>query len=144
MPREDFRQSSSLRVRWAEVDPQGIVFNANYLMYFDVGVGEYWREIGFPYPDGFSKLGFDSFAVKATLEFRSSAFYDDVLDLLVRTSRLGRTSMQLSLEIHRTDTLLVSGELIYVVASKDTRQPLPIPDAFRATIAAYERVAPER
>ncbi len=46
-----FRQLHSLRVRWAEVDPQGIVFNGNYLTYADVGITEYLRgRRGFPGP----------------------------------------------------------------------------------------------
>ena len=44
MARQDFKLAHSLRVRWAEVEPQNIVFNANYLMYFDAGITEYWRE----------------------------------------------------------------------------------------------------
>ena len=52
MARSDFRFTHSLRVRWSEVDRQGIVFNGNYLNYFDVAMGEYWRALGFPYPAG--------------------------------------------------------------------------------------------
>ena len=51
MARADFRFSHTLRVRWAEVDKQDIVFNGHYLTYFDVGVTEYYRAIGKPYPD---------------------------------------------------------------------------------------------
>ena len=51
MARESFRLAHTLRVRWAEVDPQSIVFNANYLMYFDVAATEYWRAVGFAYPE---------------------------------------------------------------------------------------------
>jgi len=50
-----------LRVRWAEVDPQNIVFNAHYLMYFDVAATEYWREIGCEYPARFLAHGVDTF-----------------------------------------------------------------------------------
>ena len=51
MARSDFRFSEPLRVRWAEVDAQGIVFNGHYLAYFDVGVTEYYRAIDKPYPE---------------------------------------------------------------------------------------------
>jgi acyl-CoA thioester hydrolase len=146
MPREQFNMSHPLRVRWAEVDPQSIVFNANYLMYFDVGVTEYWRALGFPYPDGFTSLEidpFDLFAVKASIEFHASARYDDVLDILVRTARIGRTSMRLAVEIHRGADHLVSGELIYVSADLKTRKPTPVGKALRDAVARYEKVAPE-
>ena len=101
MSREQFRFAHALRVRWAEVDPQGIVFNANYLMYFDVAATEYWRAIGCTYPGAFAPLGVDTFAVKATLEFQAPARFDDVIDVCVRCARLGRTSLRMLLEVHR-------------------------------------------
>jgi acyl-CoA thioester hydrolase len=143
MPRSDFRFSHRLRVRWGEVDPQNIVFNANYLMYFDVAGSEYWRELGFAYPDGFGKFGVDTFVVKAELEFHAPARYDDELELLVRLARIGRTSMRIAIEVYRGDDHLVTGELIYVVAHPTTRKPIPVPEAIREAIAGYERVAPE-
>src|SRR5687768_6419659 len=99
MARQDFKLVHQLRVRWAEVDPQAIVFNAHYLMYFDVGVTEYWREIGCVYPQGFEALGVDSFAVKATLEYHASARYDELIDVCVRTTKLGRSSIRMAVEI---------------------------------------------
>ena len=45
MAREEFRFAHPLRVRWAEADMQGVVFNAHYLLYFDVAVTEYWRTL---------------------------------------------------------------------------------------------------
>jgi acyl-CoA thioester hydrolase len=147
MARDAFRFGSPLRVRWSEVDAQGIVFNPHYLTYFDVAVTDYWRAVGCPYPAAFLACGVDTFAVKATLNFRRSARFDDELDVLVRTARLGRTSLRLAFEIHRRAPdpaeQLVSGELVYVTASADTREPRPIPEALRAAIIAYEPVRPE-
>ena len=47
--RKDFRFFHRLRVRWAEVDMQKIVFNAHYLMYFDTAISDYWRALALPY-----------------------------------------------------------------------------------------------
>jgi acyl-CoA thioester hydrolase len=144
MARTDFKLAHPLRVRWAEVDPQSIVFNAHYLAYFDVGVTEYWRAIGCVYPEGFESMGVDSFAVKATLEYHASARYDDMLELCTRVSKLGRTSMRVAFEIHRGSDHLVTGELIYVIADLKTRKPVPIPDALKAKILGYEITPPEQ
>jgi len=146
-PRSAFALSHRLRVRWAEVDRQGIVFNGHYLTYFDVGITEYWRAIGFPYPDALLAAGGDTFAVKASVEYHAPARYDDLVDVLVRVARIGRSSMQFILEIHRTEadgseTHLVSGEVIYVYADAETRKPLPVPDFLREAIACFGRVAP--
>ncbi len=95
MAREQFTFCHTLRVRWAEVDKQGIVFNGNYFLYFDVAITEYYRAIGIDYPDGIVKaFGTDLYTVKATAEYHGSAEYDDILDIHGRIARLGRSSMQ--------------------------------------------------
>ena len=63
---------------------QGIVFNAHYLTYCDVAVTEYWRALGLPYPEGVADRENDLFVVKATVQYRAPARYDDLLDLLIR------------------------------------------------------------
>jgi acyl-CoA thioester hydrolase len=138
-----FRFRHELRVRWAEVDRQGIVFNGHYLMYFDVAITEYWRAIGYPYPDALLAAGSDTFVVKATIEYHAPAQYDDVLGVLVRVGRLGRSSMQFLLEIRRGDEHLISGEVIYVMADPQTRKSCPVPQFLRQAISRYETVPPE-
>jgi acyl-CoA thioester hydrolase len=144
MAREHFTFCHTLRVRWAEVDKQGIVFNGNYFLYFDVAITEYWRAIGIDYPDGIVKaFGTDLYAAKATAEYHGSAGFDDILNIHGRTARLGRSSMQFLLEIWRGDTHLVSGELIYVNADVATKKSAPLPEPLRQKIIGYERVQPE-
>jgi len=142
MARSDFTFSHPLRVRWAEVDRQGIVFNGHYLLYFDIGIIEYWRAIGYPYPDALLAQGSDMFVRKATLEYHGPAHYDEVLEVLVRVARIGRTSVQFRLEIHRGEAQLVSGEIIYVNADPATRQPAPVAGFLREAIAGFERTPP--
>ena len=143
MPRADFAFSHRLRVRWAEVDRKGIVFNGHYLLYFDVGITEYWRTLGYPYPDGILQHGTDLFVKKATLEYHAPAVYDDEIDVLVRAARIGRSSVRFLLELHRADALLVSGELVYVNADPTARTAAPVPGFLREAIQRFERIAPE-
>jgi len=143
MARSDFSFSHTLRVRWAEVDRQGIVFNGNYLLYFDVGITEYWRAIGCPYPDALLQHGSDMFVKKASLEYHGPAGYDDVLDVCVRVARIGRSSMQFLLEIHRGQEHLIDGEIVYVNADPATRKSAPVPEFLRAAVLAFERTPPQ-
>ena len=139
----DFTFSHSLRVRWAEVDRQGIVFNGHYLMYFDVGITEYWRALGYPYPDGLLQHGTDLYVKKASIEYHASAQYDDVLNVMVRVARIGRSSLQFLLEIHRGAEHLISGEVLYVNADPTTRKSQSVPEFLRQAIGNLERVPPE-
>ena len=137
-PLTAFRLRHSLRVRWAEVDPQNIVFNGHYLTYFDVAITEYWREIGAPYPAITERWGSDLFVVKATIEYHGSAQYDQMLDIGVRVARIGTSSMQFVLGIFAGDTHLISGEVVYVNADPATRKSVPVPAGLRALIDALE------
>lgn len=133
----------TLRVRWSELDPQGIVFNPNYLVYFDIGVTEYLRSVDFVYPRDFVQAGSDMFAVHAGVNFCSSARYDDDIDIGVRTARLGRTSFAFELAIFRGEELLVHGSLVYVNASIETRKPQLLPEPFVRKVMGFEKLPPE-
>jgi len=142
MPRTDFVCAPALRVRWAEVDMQKIVFNGHYLTYIDTAIAEYWREIGLPYPAGYvERYGTDIYLRKATLEYLGSARYDDLLTVCCRVARLGRSSMTFAFEIYRDAELLISAELIYVNADSSMKAA-PLPEDLRERVRKYERVAP--
>ena len=142
--RQDFTFFHPLRVRWSEVDPQGIVFNPHYLAYADIALMEYMRAVGFPYPDGLLRLGSDLFAVRAEINFRASARFDDALDLAARVSRIGRTSLGLTFGMFRGEQILCDVLLTYVNAARETQKPVPLPEAFLDAVVAYERRPPER
>lgn len=142
MAREDFAFFHALRVRWSEVDMQGIVFNGHYLTYFDVAFTEYWRATGLPDVLQQAKDGREMFARKATIEYQGPARFDDVLDIGVRCAGFGRSSIRFLLEIHRGDTHLISGELTYVYADTAARKGIPLPDDWRATIMRLEKLPP--
>lgn len=143
LDRADFRFSHPLRVRWAEVDPQGIVFNGNYLTYADVAITEYFRALGVAYPGDLSRDGGDFFAVRTVLDYLAPAHFDDCLEVCVRTGRLGRSSLTFNLGIWRGDSALTAGEVIYVHADASSRSSRPLPDWLRERIQGYERRAPD-
>ncbi len=145
MAREDYVCAHRLRVRWAEVDMQKIVFNGHYLTYIDTAIAEYWREIGLPYPHGYvERYGNDVFLRKATVEYLGSARYDDELTIYCRVSKFGRSSMTFSFEVCRgAEAPLVTAELVYVNADPKTMRAVPFPEEVRDKVRRYERVAPQ-
>lgn len=144
MARADFVSSHRLRVRWAEVDMQGIVFNGHYLTYFDIAVTEYWRQLGMPYPQATADTGGELYTVKSVVEYASPARYDDELDLYIRCARIGRSSLTFELEIWRGDEALVNGELVYVHADPQARKSAPLPPRLVEAIERFERTKPQR
>ena len=141
----DFRHRLPLRVRWAEVDKQGVVFNANYLLYSDVCVTEYWRALGMRYPDDFAPLGTDLFVRKATVDYQSGAYYDDELEVCGRIARIGNSSLQFGVEIYRRrqyEAVLVTVGLVYVYVDAPSRTPKRVDNVVRDKVRAFETVAP--
>ena len=136
--RESFRFFHRLRVRWAEVDMQKIVFNGHYLMYLDTAMGDYWRALAVPYTRAMALLEGDIFVKKATLEYHASARYDDALDIGLRCARVGKSSMVFEGAIYRRNELLVSGELVYVFADPIEQRSRPVPETLRALYDSFE------
>jgi YbgC/YbaW family acyl-CoA thioester hydrolase len=140
--RTDFRLFHRLRVRWAEVDMQKIVFNGHYLMYFDTAMADYWRALAVPYEDAMHQLGGDLFVKKATVEYHASARYDDTLDVALKCTRLGNSSMTFTGAIFQAEQLLVTCELVYVYADPASQTSRPVPQALRDLFTRFEAGEP--
>lgn len=138
----DCRHQEQLRVRWAEVDIQGIVFNPHHLMYLDTAVAGYWRSMALPYDALMDELGGDVFTRRSTIAYDAPARYDDILRIGLRTASFGRSTMLLRGVIQRDATRISHGELTYVYASRETGRSAPMPDVLRQWIEAFERGEP--
>ncbi|HAI74672.1 MAG TPA: MFS transporter [Microscillaceae bacterium] len=129
----------SLRVRWAEVDAQNIVFNGHYLMYFDIAITEFFRNMGITFPDGILQYGTDMFVRKATVEYHQPARFDNWLNIYVNVAKIGNSSVQFSVEIFNEGKHLVSGEVIYVNADPKVHRSAPIPEPLRQLFAQAQK-----
>lgn len=130
MNKEKLQFCHPLRVRYAEVDAQGIVFNAHYLTYFDTSLTEFMRHIGITFtPANITALEYDYHLVKATVEFHGRVNFDDELEIYVGIGRIGNSSLTFKLYLYRKDedALLTSGEIIWVHANQQTHQSAPLP-----------------
>jgi acyl-CoA thioester hydrolase len=129
--------SYPMRVRFAECDPQGIVFNSRYLEYFDVAMTEIWREALGPYDQATAEAGVDLVVAEAGVRYRDSLRFDDVFDLRASVARIGTTSMTTAIAVVRGGELVAEGELRHVFLSRDDGRPTPIPAAVRAAFEPY-------
>ncbi|MEN6440231.1 MAG: thioesterase family protein [Syntrophobacter sp.] len=128
-----------VQVRYIETDMQGHVFFGHYFTYFDVGLIEYLRAIGFTY-NNFLEAGVDFFYVGADSQYKGRAFFDDTLHVHTRVSSIGNTSFTFEFAVFEqtTDREICTGHIIAVAVDKETRQPIRVPDAFRNAVADFE------
>lgn len=125
-----------LRVRYGECDAQKVVFNARWGDYVDLAVLEFLRALG---------LGAQMFAgpldyqvVKQTVEWKAPARFDDVLEVSVTSTHLGRTSFTLGCEFRRAGepAVLVRTETVYVLVDAQKLAKTPLPLDVRHALAA--------
>ena len=130
------RFTHSVRVRYAECDAQGVVFNAHYLAYFDMNITELWRAAFGSYQSMLDR-GVDLVVAEARLRFRSPARFDQEITLEAGVARLGTTSISTDHYVVRDGELLVEGVLRHVVVDSATLRKTPIPDWLRAGLQAW-------
>ncbi len=131
MARSDFAYTFPFRVRWSEVDPQAVVFNARYLDYADIAITEYYRAVGFreEHPD--HPLEFH--VKKAVVTWFKPIKADEMIEVMARTARAGTTSMTQLVEIHGitsdgSDDCRAEIELVNVHVDLSTHRPIPLPE----------------
>jgi acyl-CoA thioester hydrolase len=125
-----------LRVRYHECDRQGVVFNANYLAYFDVTITELMRAAFGSY-DAMVARGVDVVVAEAKLRYLSSARFDDEIDVGLTISRIGETSATFRFEVRRGSELLVEGETRHVFVDARSLRKTSIPAWAREGLAAW-------
>lgn len=139
MSRSDFAFFHPLRVRYSEIDGQGVVYNAHYLTYFDVAITEYLRWLGFEYPlGGDPETGTDFHLVKSLVEYKAPIVYDEEIDVGVRVGRLGNSSATFALAIFPKGggEVRATGEIVWVNTDQKAHKSTPLPEGFVDAVTA--------
>jgi acyl-CoA thioester hydrolase len=124
-----------LRVRYVECDTQGVVFNANYMMYLDLAFTELLRDVAGSYA-ALLERRVDVMLVQSDLSFRSPGRADDEIEIKLAVHRLGNTSLTLHATMKRGDELLLEGHVTHVFVDPETLTKIPIPDDLREVLGA--------
>ena len=145
--RAPFKFSAFTRVGFSDTDAQGIVYYGRYLPYFDLARVEYLRHLGLLDPD----LGPRQFVMRASsVEYHAPAGFDEMLEIFVRISRIGKTSLTWTLRAHRVgddnvrgddvggDELMCTADQTLVLVELAERRPAAIPESFRTIVRDFE------
>ncbi|MFL5844214.1 MAG: acyl-CoA thioesterase [Solirubrobacteraceae bacterium] len=126
----------TLRVRFQECDPQGVVYFARYPEYYDIAITELFRTALGSY-QSMVDSGTDMVVAEQTVRYRAPARFDELVDVDIAIDRLGDTSMISTYTITRDGTLLVEGDFRHVFIEVATKAKKPIPGDIRAALAGY-------
>lgn len=140
MPRSDFKFHLTKRVRYAEIDAQAVVFNSRYLEYFDIGITEYWRAAGV-YDRWPERESPEFHVARAEVDYKVPILLDEEIDICVRCSRVGRSSMTFLFELHGkgAEDLRATGLEVSVHVAEARGAPAPVPDEFVNLFEAFEQ-----
>lgn len=140
MSRDRFWFFHPFRVRYSEIDGQGVVFNAHYLTYFDTTITEYFRALGYDQFADAKASGVDFHVVKSVIEYKAPILFDQELDVAARVARIGNSSLVFELGIFARagDHLFATGEIVWVNTDQATHRPVPVAQAIRDLIATRE------
>jgi acyl-CoA thioester hydrolase len=133
-----FKFAARTRVGFSDTDAQGIVYYGCYLPYFDLGRVEYLRELDLLRP---AALEGEEFVMRACgIEYFAPAVFDDEIDVYIRLARFGRTSATFECAAYRVpdDVLMVTATQTLVLVDLEERRAVPIPDAYRERVRAFE------
>ena len=97
-----------VRVRYADTDMMGVVYHANYPVFFEIGRSEYMRQKGFTYRE-FETMGYHLVVTGLEAKYHNSATYDDLLTVRTRISELQSRGLTFHYIVYRDNTLLVEG-----------------------------------
>jgi acyl-CoA thioester hydrolase len=126
-----------LRVRYAECDPQGVLFNGNYLAYIDHTIVELWRAAY----GGYQRMldqGLDIVVAEVRMRFLGSARFDEEIQIEATVTRLGDTSITSHYEFRRLDgEVLLDAEVRHVFIDPATGKKTPMPDWAREGLAPW-------
>ncbi len=140
MQRSDFRHFTPFRVRYYEADAQGILFNANYLAYFDTCIVEYLRDLPFDWNAEKAEKNTDFHTVRALVEYASPVRYDEEIEIGTRIDRLGRSSMTFKFAVFGKgeSNARSTGEVVWVNTDQAAHKSAPLPEMLRQRVTKKE------
>lgn len=139
MIHEPFKFSTPVRVRFNETDLQGHVNFGHYLFYFDIGVTDYLRAIGFSY-ERMAAEALDMLYGESQTRYLSSAYFDETLNIHTRIGRIGNSSMRFEFQAiaAKDQRRVAEGEIGIVMIRRGTRDKVRVPESLREAVARFE------
>jgi acyl-CoA thioester hydrolase len=124
--------SSTVRVRYAETDQMGVVYYANYLVWFEIGRTDFCTQHGFAYREMEQEDGLYIMVAEARCRYKAPARYDDELVIRTRLTGMRRRVLIFGYEIYKQDAdePIAEGETVHVVTDRDGH-PRTLPDKYR-------------
>ena len=131
----------ALRVRYSEVDHQGLVYFAHYATYCDIAIHEFFRALPYDYTAIGKASGADFNIVRALVEYRRPLRFDEPFEVEVRLGRIGRSSLTFTFALLAGDEALprATAEMVWVHADQASMRAAPLPERLLDLLRSADR-----
>lgn len=134
-----FTFQTNWRIRFYEVDLQGVVHHAQMVRYMEIGRVEYWRQLGIGYQD-FLNSGLQYVVARVECDYIKPMYFDNMLTMMVRVAKFSRTSITYEYMIlDDNDEPAVLGMTVLVCLKAGGTRPHPLPKEYLEKILEYEK-----
>lgn len=125
-----------IRVRYAETDKMGIVYNGEYLTYFEVARVEMMRNVGFPYSE-LERHGYQLPLVESYVNYKSPAYFDDLLQVTANLEFVPSPIMKIKYNIFKDNTIIAKGYTVHSFFNSKLKMPVKPPKVFIDALLKY-------
>lgn len=123
-----------VRVYYEDTDAGGVVYHSNYLNFMERARTEWLRTLGFEQPQLRADLGVIIVVHSMQVEFKSPAYFNDMLDIHCKLTKIGHGSIEMEQRITRDHHLLIKAQVKLAFVNAETFKPLGIPTVIKAAM----------
>ena len=123
-------------VRYYELDPQGVMHNANYVAFFDQATTAYFKHVNYDYLSDIKETKKDFHTVQVLVQYNKPLYFDQYIEIGVKIKEIGNSSMTwiMGMFLKETGELVSSCEAVHVYTNQTTMKPTPITDELKAKL----------
>lgn len=134
--KQDFKAFWEATVRYYELDPQGVMHNANHVAFFDQAITAYFKHVNYDYLKDIEDTNKDFHTVQVLVQYNKPLYFDQVVEVGTKIKEIGNSSMTwiMGMFLKETGELVSSCEAVHVYTDQTTMQPTPITDELKAKL----------
>ena len=136
LSKDEFEVFWEANVRYYELDPQGVMHNANYVAFFDQATTAYFKHVNYDYLSDIEETKKDFHTVQVLVQYNKPLYFDQDIEIGVKVKEIGNSSMTwiMGMFLKETGELVSSCEAVHVYTDQTTMKPTPISDELKAKV----------
>jgi len=136
LSKDEFEVFWEATVRYYELDPQGVMHNANHVAFFDQAITAYFKHVDYDYVSDIEETNKDFHTVQVLVQYNKPLYFDQDIEIGVKVKEIGNSSMTwvMGMFLKETEDLVSSCEAVHVYTDQTTMKPTPITDELKAKL----------